>query len=291
MPSAYEAITAQIIAQLESGVVPWRKPWTSRLPMNLKSQKEYRGINVFLLASQGYASPYWLTYKQAASIGGNVKRGEHGTKIAFWKIGEYRRQNAENGELSDKPSKSILLRHYSVFNVMQCENLPDFGTGRSVSPIADCESVVSAMPNAPKVTASNSAWYRPASDTVGIPPISTFHTSEGYYATLFHELAHSTGHGSRVGREGIETLNAFGSESYSKEELVAECAAAMLCGMTGIEKLTLENSAAYIATWVKRLKADSKLIISAASQAQKAADYILGKAESSHADSSTEGAE
>ncbi len=152
--------------------------------MNLKSHKEYCGINVFLLACQGYVSPYWLTYKQAASIGGNVKRGEHGTKITFWKINEYRSKNAETGEPADKPSKSILLRHYSVFNVAQCENLPKFGTGRNVHPIAECESVFSAMPNATSVTASNSAWYKPASDTVALPPISTFHTSEGYYATL-----------------------------------------------------------------------------------------------------------
>ncbi|HVB56866.1 MAG TPA: zincin-like metallopeptidase domain-containing protein, partial [Candidatus Acidoferrales bacterium] len=289
MPSSYEVSTAQIIKQLESGVIPWRKPWTSRLPMNLKSQKEYRGINVFLLASQGYASPYWLTYKQAASIGGNVKKGEHGTKVCFWKIGEYSKDNPDTGEAQNH--KSVLLRHYTVFNVLQCENLPDFGTGRVVNPIADCESVVSAMPNAPKIIPSDAAWYRPSTDTIGIPPINTFHGSAGYYSTLFHEFAHSTGHASRVGREGIENLNAFGSESYSKEELVAELGAAMLCGVTGIEKSTLENSAAYIATWIKRLKDDSKLIISAASQAQKAADYILGKSASvPDADSNTEGA-
>ena len=279
MPSSYEVITAQIIKQLESGVIPWRKPWTSRMPMNLKSQKEYRGINVFLLASQGYASSYWLTYKQAVSIGGNVRKGEHGTQVTFWKISEYRKKNAETGVIADKDSKSVLLRYYTVFNVLQCENLPDFGTGRVVNPIADCESVVSAMPNAPKIIPSDAAWYRPTTDTVGIPPINTFHGSPEYYSTLFHELAHSTGYASRVGREGIENLNAFGSESYSKEELVAELGAAMLCGVTGIEKSTLGNSAAYIATWIKRLKDDSKLIISAASQAQKAADYILGKAQ------------
>jgi len=290
MPSSYEVITAQIIKQLESGVVPWRKPWTSRFPMNLKSQKEYRGINVFLLASQGYASPYWLTYKQALSIGGNVRKGEHGTQVTFWKIGEYSKESRENpGELSNYTS--VLLRHYTVFNMLQCDGLPDCGTGASINPIAECESVVKAMPNAPRITPSDAAWYRPSTDIVGIPPIDTFQTSEGYYSTLFHELAHSTGHASRVGREGIETLNSFGSESYSKEELVAELGAAMLCGVTGIEKSTLDNSAAYLATWIKRLKDDSKLIVSAASQAQKAADYILGKAAfATDSDSSTEGA-
>ena len=231
-------------------------------------------MNVFLLASQGYASPYWLTYKQALSIGGNVRKGEHGTPVTFWKIGKYSKEN-EAGETENR--KSILLRYYTVFNVLQCDGLPDFGTGASINPIAECESVVKAMPNAPRIAASDAAWYRPSTNTVGIPPIDTFHGSAEYYSTLFHELAHSTGHASRVGREGIETLNSFGSESYSKEELVAELGAAMLCGVTGIGKSTLENSAAYIATWIKRLKDDSKLIISAASQAQKAADYILGK--------------
>ena len=95
--SSYEVITNQIIKQLESGVIPWRKPWSSRLPMNLKSQKPYRGINVFILGSQGYASPYWLTYQQAASLGGHVKKGEHGSQICFWKIGEYSKEN-EQGE-------------------------------------------------------------------------------------------------------------------------------------------------------------------------------------------------
>ena len=278
MPSTYDAITEQLIKQLEAGKIPWRKPWTSSLPVNLKSQKPYRGINVFLLAFQGYASPYWLTYKQADSIGGNVKRGEHGTKIAFWKISEYRRQNAETGEVADKDSKSVLLRHYTVFNVAQCEGLPDFGTGRVLNPIAECESVVAAMPNAPAIVQDGSAWYRPSTDSVGIPARNAFDSAEAYYATLFHELTHSTGHKSRLNRfEETSADHQFGSESYSKEELVAEMGAAMLCGLTGIAPQIIGNSAAYLQTWITRLKSDSRLIISAASAAQKAADHILGQ--------------
>jgi antirestriction protein ArdC len=132
------------------------------------------------------------------------------------------------------------------------------------------------MPNPPKREVSNAAWYRPASDVVGMPLKSVFNSSEEFYSTLFHELTHSTGHESRVGREGIQNLNSFGSESYSKEELVAELGASMLCAVTGIAPATLENSAAYLNSWITRLKGDSKLILSAASAAQKAADYIRG---------------
>lgn len=132
------------------------------------------------------------------------------------------------------------------------------------------------MPNPPKREQSDRAWYRPSTDTVGIPSRSAFNSAEEYYSTLFHELTHSTGHTSRIGREGIEQLNTFGSDSYSKEELVAEMGAAMLCGVTGIVPATLSNSAAYLNSWIGRLRGDSQLIVSAASQAQKAADYIQG---------------
>ena len=133
------------------------------------------------------------------------------------------------------------------------------------------------MPNAPRMEQSSAAWYRPSNDTVGMPARGLFSSAEEYYSTLFHELTHSTGHASRIGREGIEILNTFGSESYSKEELVAEMGAAMLCGVTGIAPATIENSAAYLKTWIERLKSDSRLLVSAASAAQKAADYIRGE--------------
>jgi antirestriction protein ArdC len=272
--NGYETITKSIIEQLEKGAAPWNKPWSSKMPTNLKSQKEYRGINVILLASQGYASPYWLTYNQAASIGGNVRKGEHGSHIAFWKIGEYSKENRETHELENKTS--VLLRTYTVFNLTQCEGIEGFDSNKPDNPIAECDALVSAMPMAPKIESSDKAWYRPAADTVGIPPRTTFSNSEYYYSTLFHELTHSTGHSSRIGREGIETLNKFGSELYSREELIAELGAAMLCGVTGIDKATIDNSAAYLQSWINVLKGDSRMIVQAASAAQKAADYIRG---------------
>jgi antirestriction protein ArdC len=230
---------------------------------------------VFLLASQGYESRYWLTFNQANKLGGKIKQGEHSPLVTFWHIGE------EKADAEGKKTRPFLLRYYRVFNLCQTEGIAEkLGLGESPRPAASieqCEAIVAAMPNAPRMEQSNAAWYRPSTDTVGMPARGLFSSAEEYYSTLFHELTHSTGHSSRIGREGIEILNTFGSESYSKEELVAEMGAAMLCGVTGIAPATLQNSAAYLKTWIERLKADSRLLVSAASAAQKAADYIRGE--------------
>ncbi len=217
-----------------------------------------------------------LTYNQAAKLGGNVKRGEKSLLVMFWNIGEEKTIRRADG--TEKTSKAILLRYYSVFNLEQTEGIAQKRGLSSAARVADieaCERIVSEMPNAPAREQSDRAWYRPSSDRLGMPAKSSFLGSEEYYSTLFHELTHSTGHKSRVGREGIENLNEFGSESYSKEELVAEMGAAMLCGVTGISPAVIENSAAYLQSWINRLKGDSKLLLPAASQAQKASDYIL----------------
>ena len=275
MPTAYDVVTESIIKQLERGVAPWRKPWRTEIPANLVSKKEYRGINIFLLACQGYGSRYWLTYRQAQALGGNVKKGACGTKVVFWKIDEYRKENSETGEA--ETHKSILLRYYTVFNLEQCEGIESPEPAPVINPIEQCESIVRSMPTPPGFAQDSRACYRPSTDTVGMPARSAFHSAEEYYSTFFHELTHSTGHPSRVGRKGIMNHNPFGSEDYSKEELVAEMGAAMLCGVAGIASQTLDNSAAYLQTWINKLKSDSRLIISAASQAQKAADYILAR--------------
>jgi antirestriction protein ArdC len=269
----YSIVTEQILKQLESGVAPWHRPWSTHIPKNLVSGRGYRGINVFLLASNGYGSPYWLTYKQATERGGHVRKGEHGSKVVFWKIGTREVENAD-GETDER--KSILLRYYTVFNVEQCEGIASPNAGPAVNPIEECERIVGQMPNLPAMEQDGRAWYRPSTDTVGMPSRTAFNTSEEYYSTLFHELTHSTGHSNRVGRDGIEKLNTFGSESYSKEELIAEMGAAMLCGVAGIERKTLANSAAYLKSWIDVLKSDARMVVSAASQAQKAADYIQG---------------
>jgi len=278
--SVYQIVTDQILRQLEVGVVPWRKPWRAEPPCNLVSGKEYRGVNPFLLASQGYGSRYWLTFNQASKLGGHIRKGEKSSIVTFWHIGEEETVRDEDGKT--RKSKPFLLRYYRVFNLEQTEGIAEkLGLGNAtprVPSIDQCEAIVKRMPNTPTIQQDARAWYRPSTDTVGMPSRNAFNSAEEYYSTLFHELTHSTGHASRVGREGIENIATFGSESYSKEELIAEMGAAMLCGLTGISPTTIPNSAAYLQGWINRLRGDCKLLVSAASQAQKAADYIQGGA-------------
>ena len=280
--NVYEIVTEQIIRQLEQRVAPWRKPWRTELPVNLVSGKPYRGLNVFLLGSQGYSSRYWLTFNQAAKLGGHIRKGERSSLVTFWHIGEEKIIRDADGN-ERKSSRPFLLRYYRVFNVEQTEGIADklglTGASPRVADLDQCEAIVSGMPNPPNREQSSRAWYSPSTDTVGMPSRSLFSSVEEYYSTLFHELTHSTGHSSRLGREGIEQLNTFGSEAYSKEELVAEMGAAMLCGLTGLAPKTLENSAAYLQSWLSVLKSDSRMVVTAASAAQKAVDCIVGKAQ------------
>ena len=272
--SVYEIITGQILAELEKGVIPWRKPWRTLPPANLVSKKPYRGINTFLLALAGYGSQYWLTYRQAQALGGNVRRGEHGTKIVFWKFNEYETETAD-GEMENRTS--AFPRYYTVFNLEQTEGLKALLALPPARPIESAEAIIGGMPDPPAYQQGFLACYSPSSDTVTMPSPSAFSSRAEYYSTMFHELTHSTGHAKRLAREGFDRPQEFGSESYSREELVAEMGSAMLSGVAGIEQDTLANSASYLKSWISRLKSDSRLVISAASAAQKAADYIRGE--------------
>jgi antirestriction protein ArdC len=239
------------------------------------SQKAYRGINVFMLATAGYESKYWLTLNQANKLGGRVKQGEKSRLVTFWNVGQ-EKLNAKTGKLS----KPFLLRYYRVFNLNQTDGINiaravfERNKRDSFQAIEAAESLAESMPTPPRFEQSDAAWYRPSADCVGLPARSAFHSPAEYYSTLFHELAHATGHESRLHRESFDNHSQFGSESYSKEELIAEMSAAFLCGLAGIERETLPNSAGYLKNWITRLRGDSKLILTAASAAQKAADYI-----------------
>jgi antirestriction protein ArdC len=272
--SVYEIVTSRILAELENGQVPWRKPWRTLPPANLISKKPYRGINVFLLALAGYGSQYWLTHRQAQALGGNVRRGEHGTKIVFWKFDTYETETAD-GEPGER--KSAFLRYYTVFNLEQTEGLKALLELPPASPIESAEAIVRGMPNPPAFEQDAQAAYVPSGDVVTMPSRAAFESQAEYYSTLFHELTHSTGHAKRLARDGFDTPQKFGSDSYSREELIAEMGSAMLCGVVGIEQTTLANSAAYLKSWIERLRSDSRLVVSAASAAQKAADYIRGE--------------
>jgi len=279
MNKVYKIITDQIIEKLEQGTIPWHMPWSADGPKNLISDKPYRGINVFLLGSLGYMSPYWLTFKQAQSLGGHVNKGEKSVPVIFWKTYSKLETNDE-GKHEEK--SRFVLRYYRVFNIEQC-NLPaeevpqEDPPAQTFDPIPKAQSVVEAMPNAPELThQSQRACYSPLLDQVNMPRPESFDTPENYYSTLFHELTHSTGHESRLNRKGITGPVRFGSHSYSKEELIAEMGSAFLSGHCGIEDRILDNSAAYINGWLGRLKNDPKLVVMAAAKAQKASDYIQG---------------
>jgi antirestriction protein ArdC len=275
--TVYDVITKRIVELLEQGTIPWRKPWAGGgEPRNLTSGKAYRGINVFMLAASGYSSPYWLTFKQALAAGGCVRKGEHGTPVIFWK----RAEEAETEEEEGGKYRGPVCRYYSVFNVAQCDGIQaPTPEPLNFEPIPECVRIVSDWKQAPLIHhRGNRACYSPISDEVEMPSPGSFISPEAYYSTLFHELTHSTGHGSRLARKGVTEPTGYGTHEYSREELVAEMGAAFLCGATGIELAsTLENSSAYLASWIKALKGDARLVVTAGAQAQRAADHILGR--------------
>jgi antirestriction protein ArdC len=291
----YEKITNQIIEALEQGTVAWHKPWKSvGGHRNFNSGKPYRGINVWITALSGFDSPYWNTYRgwrQAAGYErddnsvGVLAKGTTMTPVLFSNVKEVKDPNAKSGK-----KKIFWQKAYSVANFDQLlpeiqqkvmENHPKrFQADENQNdPIEDAQAALDAFFEEQDVTlghGGDKAYYNPGRDHVQLPTMNSFDDSEHYYSTAFHEAAHATGHSSRLDRfeDDVDQFK-FASESYSFEELVAEMSAAYLCGHTGIEG-TFDNSAAYIANWLTKLKDDRKMIVQAASAAQKAADMIRG---------------
>jgi len=292
-----QIITNRIVKLLEAGTVPWHKPWANRqtgtdaFPRNAVTKRHYRGINVFILGSQSYGSPYWLTYREALALGGHVKAGEHGSPIVFWK---WLSRGIEKPDGSINEKHFPMLRYYTVFNAEQTEGcrLPvDTKDGAmpepTFNPIDACEAIYADMPNRPRLehgaTAAITrghrleAYYSTGSDTVVMPRREAFDSPEFYYSVFFHELTHATGAVHRLNRPTLRQAVKFGDTNYSKEEMVAEMGASFLAGHTGIEQVTLPNSAAYLDSWIRVLKGDAKLVIVAAAAAQKASDYIVNR--------------
>ncbi len=282
----YAIVTEKIINLLEGGVVPWRRPWTSTgLPRNLASKKPYRGVNFFLLSASKYVSPFWLTIRQANELGGRVRKGEESTIVAFWKVDDAKQKTEDDDEETDgKTRRRFLLRYYRVFNLEQCElpqtvldKLPKT-EAHEHDPIETAERIISDMPNRPEIQYTGSkAFYSSLTDRITLPPRELFTSAEEFYATALHETVHSSGSEKRLAREGICEAAPFGSPVYSKEELVAEFGAAYLCAEAGISNAVICNQAGYVAGWLKKLRDDRKLLIHAAAQAQRAADYILNR--------------
>ena len=247
------------------------------LPKNLESNKPYRGVNVFLLSItswfKGYSSSFWMTYRQAQERGGHVKKGEKSSMVVFWKKAEI------VDDKTEKVKTIPVLRYYSVFNADQIADLkaPDAlpAPQTPFEPIEEAEKIVAGYADGPKIQHTGSqAFYLPSLDIVRIPTPAGFVSREFYYATLFHELSHSTGNASRLNRDLSGKFAPFGSPDYSKEELIAEMGSAFLCAAAGISPPTIEQSAAYINGWRKRISDDPKFVIAAAGSGQRAADWI-----------------
>lgn len=287
----YEIVTEKIIKGIKEGKLTWNRTWTGgKLPKNFKTKKRYKGINILLLMFEGFSCPYWLTFKQVNELGGKVKKGARSSIIVYWKILE-----KDNGR-KDKHGKTKLdkipfLRYYRVFNLEQTEGIEwEQDTPlKEFTPIEQAEAIIKGYESIPEVKhIKQKAYYSHQLDYINMPKKETFNTEQNYYSTLFHELVHSTGHETRLKRDGVIECTFFGSTLYSQEELVAEIGASFLCALTGIQDKTFKNSIAYIQGWLEKLENNPKLILWASARAQKAVDYILGKLEKKTAEQEKE---
>lgn len=277
----FEGMTEAIITQLEQGVIPWKQPWTTNgPPRNFVSRRPYRGINVFLLASRGFASPYWITQQALLRLGGQVRDGEAPTEIFFWqwRLNRYPKHDEKSNSTSTLWVPS-LQRHY-VLNMDQCLGIQVPSIRRkSFNPLRKCERIIEGMPKKPRVEHGIPiAYYQPLFDFVNMPNPELFISKEEYYSALFHELVHATGHISRLNRHKPRK-NGFRHEehAYSQEELIAEFGAVFLCAQARIASCTIKNSETYIAHWLRRLNSDTRFLFYAAHKAQKAVDFIRNK--------------
>jgi antirestriction protein ArdC len=286
--NVYVHVTNQIIQSLGKGVVPWKKPWITFRPQNVTGRM-YTGINRLLLGSTEYKYPIFLTMKQANDLGGYIKKGEKSHLAVFWKV--INKSTEDNGDQKVKPVP--VLRYYHVFNIDQTTvPLSKVKNGDQIllkeeldctEPVQKAKELVESFTDVPAIEFNNErACYIPAQDKILLPHRHLFQTDAEFFSTKFHELTHSTGHSKRLNRKGIQEIN-FGSEVYSREELIAEIGACFLCDMCGIVT-TLDNSAAYIQGWMKALEKDSRLIVTAAGQAEKAVGFLLGKGEQTQND-------
>lgn len=287
-----ERVTNEVIEKLEQGIVIWQKPWGTAgftgLPKNYKSGRCYEGFNAFYLnyvtIENNYRSPNFITFNQAKELGGNVKKGEKGTQIIFWKIygNKVGEKTTSSGDTKDVIQTKFVPFIWTVFNIDQIEGvdfaLPEVKEQTESEIIEACQSVVDNYPApAPKIQHGGSeAYYAPYNDKVQMPALQHFVNAQSYHSTLFHELIHSTGHEIRLNRFMPENkASRFGDENYSKEELVAELGASFLNAHTGIKDVVFENSIAYLQGWASKLKDDKTMIIYASTKAFKAANFIL----------------
>lgn len=308
----YQSVVDRITAlSLAEGRLIWLKDWKatdgggSMFPRSVSTGKLYRGINLWLLLGEamekGYASTFWATYDEWARQAGAVKegnswihpdgadfgvrKGEKGTKVIWW--GSFVKEEKDEATGKVRKVRIRFPKEFTVFNQDQVHQttLPkkfqpvapeDDETTMTFNPIAEAQAIADGYDEVRIVSGGDRAFYSPGGDYIGMPEAIAFNKPESYYSTLFHEMGHSTGHASRLGRKDLMEMHHFGDTSYSKEELTAEMTAAMLCGIAGIENETIDNSAAYLQGWLSKLQSEPKWLMQAASQAQYAADWIQG---------------
>ena len=294
-------ITNKVIDLLKTGLVPWSKNWKDSglsgfigidAPRNFKTGKAYRGINILLLIMAKFESPWWMTFKQAQSLGGKVIKGSKGTRAVRWVISYYDADGKWiNPKLVKSPAdyhrKAMFPTYFSVFNAAQIEGI-EFPTIEAPATVGDVEITNDPIENAEAILDNyddspllkfdgRNPCYSPADDTIHLPDMGQFNSSANYYKTRFHEEIHGTGAKKRLARTGIVDFDKFGSEQYAREELIAELGACFLSEIAGIQSDDLmEDTAAYCKSWIKKLKNDPKMITFAMSGAQKATEYICG---------------
>jgi len=282
----YQEVTDRIIAALEAGTPPWRKPWDPdkaggpAMPRNATTGQRYRGINVLTLgmSSLAFASgdPRWATYKQAEARGWQVRKGERGTTGYFFKRLEVR-DDLRPDDDDDAVRRIPLLRAFTLFHASQIDGIPDYvppTVAEAPWRAPEAAEIILANSGAVVRIGGDRAFYSPGTDHIQLPPRGAFATAEGFCGTLIHELCHYTGHPSRLDRD---LRNSFGSHDYAREELRAEIGQMMVCAETGIvvSDSSFANNAAYVAGWLEKLRADRKEIFRAAADAQRIADYLL----------------
>ena len=271
----YSAVTDRIIQQMEQGILPWAKPWGGITggAYSGTTGKPYSLLNQMLLSKPGA----YYTFNQIKKQGGNVRKGEKSQMVVFWKQIPVKERDIQTGEVRE--NLIPMLRYYNVFHIDQCEGISCTNAPQEQPHTdEDADSIIHSYLDRSGVKLvqriSDEAYYSPSRDCVVLPAPEQFKSMEERYSTAFHELAHSTGHQSRLNR--LRATASFGSESYSREELVAEITATALMNHIGLEtKATFRNSAAYIQNWLTALRNDKRLIVSASGAASKAFDYII----------------
>jgi len=263
----FGVISEKITGQLMQGNVPWQKPW-SQQPTNLITKKPYRGINVILLGMEEYEHNFFLSFDQVHGIGGKVKKGSKGHPVMYWRKANDGTDGQKNGSYD----------YYTVFNIAQCENIPEsYLSVVSETPAHPSpEYIIASMPNCPKIQHKElRAYYEVVDDIVHMPKKGNIKKTTEYYAMLFRQLVHSTGHDSRLGRAGLVEMHELSNDAtFSKEDLVADIGVCFLMSITGLP-IKFQNGPGYVPGWLGKFKGNKRLISIAAGEAQKAVDYIL----------------